>query len=86
MNIRDHKQVTENQVVRLLYSVAFFLILVTTAVLMDLLSQWVKTFGVARFTYELIAWSAHVMLALDMLLFFIYLVFAGWEFVEGLRK
>ncbi|RFP09749.1 hypothetical protein D0T25_29095 [Duganella sp. BJB488] len=82
----DHKQVTRNQVVRLLYSIVFFLILTTTAVSMDLFSQWIKTFGVAEFTYDLIAWSAHAMLALDMLLFFIYLLFAGWEFVKGLRK
>ncbi|WP_332854629.1 hypothetical protein [Duganella sp. S19_KUP01_CR8] len=81
-----HKQVTKNQVARLLYSIAFFLILTTTAVSLDLLSQWVKTLGLAEYTYEVIAWSAHSMLALDMLLFFIYLLFAGWEFVRGLRK
>jgi len=82
----DHKQATKYQVVRLLYSVALFLVLAATAVVLDLLSQWVKILGVADWTYEIIAWSAHGMFALDMLLFFISLLFQGWDFVKGLRK
>lgn len=82
----DHKKVMMSQVVRLLSSIALFLMLAATAVVLDLLSQWVKTLNIADWTYEIIAWSARCMFALDMLLFFVSLLFQSWDFVKGLRK
>jgi hypothetical protein len=82
----DHRQAIRDQVVVLIYSIAFFFLLITAAVALDLLAQWVRTLGVAEFTYQMIAWSAHGMLILDMILFFISLLFAGWEFLKGLGK
>jgi len=81
----DHKQITTDQVVHLLYSLYFFLVLSAAAVGLDLVSQWVRTLGVSAFTYTAIALTAHAMLVLDVLLFLIALLVSGWEFVKGLR-
>lgn len=82
----DHKQAIKDQIVVVLYSLVFFLVLIAAAVTLDLLSQWVKAVGVADYTYKMIAWSAHGMLTVDMILFFISLLVTSWEFVRGLRK
>lgn len=79
----DHNQTVLNQIVRFAYSLAFFLTLSAVAVLVDLLSEWVRQLGVADFTYYLIALTAHFMLVLDVLLFCCFVLYSAWDFLKG---
>jgi len=79
------REITKDQVVSM-YSIAFFVVLTTAAVAMDLLYQWVKTLGVSTYTYLLIALTAHVMLTLDVVLFLVALFVTGWQFVKEVGK
>lgn len=82
----NSKQFTKDQVASLLYSIAFFVTLSASAVALDLLSQWVVTLGVSKYTSTLIALTAHAMLTLDVVLFLTALCFSAWDFFKELRK
>jgi len=68
--MKSPRNIAKDQIAHLLYSVAFFLVLASVAVGLDLLSAWVRQPGVAPFTDLAISLTAHAMMALDMVLFF----------------
>ena len=82
----DRRQVTKDQVINMLYSIAIFIALTAAAVCLDLISQWVKFLGVAKFTYTLVALIAHALLLLDGVLFLAALYFSARDFLRELRK
>ncbi len=82
----NDQKIVLNQIVRLAYSVIFFLVFATAAVALDLLSQWISSLGVTDFTYYLVSLTAHFILLVDVLLFSIFLLFAAWNFLRGLAE
>jgi len=82
----NEQQIVRDQIVRLIYSVIFFLVFATAAVALDLLSQWIRSLGVTDFTFYLVSFTAHFILISDVLLFSVFLLFAAWNFLRGLAK
>ncbi|MTV38126.1 hypothetical protein [Duganella radicis] len=79
----DHKKSMRNQLIRLAYSLVFFIAFTAVAVLADLLSEGIRQLGVADFTYYLVALTARLMLVVDVLLFCYAALFSAWDFLKG---
>ena len=79
----DHKKSMKNQIIRLAYSLFFFIAFTAVAVIADLLSEAIRHLGVGDFTYYLVALTARVMLVLDVLLFLYATIFSAWDFLKG---
>jgi hypothetical protein len=79
----DDKKTMQNQLIRLAYSLVFFIAFTAVAVVADLLSEGIKQLGVADFTYYLVAFTARVMLVIDVLLFMYAAIFSAWNFLKG---
>lgn len=60
----------KDEIVHLLLNIVYFSIICLAAVGLDIFSQRVKIWGVSTFTYEAIYLASHVLLVLDMVLFF----------------
>ena len=82
----DHNKVAKEQLIHLLFGVMFFLIIGIVAVLLDLLSTWVYQIGVSTFTASALSLTAHSMLVLDLVLFFIYLIVASFDLIKRMTK
>ncbi|MYM65539.1 hypothetical protein GTP45_01655 [Pseudoduganella sp. FT55W] len=79
----DHKKTMFSQLIRLAYSLVFFIAFTAVAVVADLLSEGIRQLGVADFTYYLVALTARVLLVLDVLLFLYAAFFSAWDFLKG---
>ena len=79
----DHKKSMHNQLIRLAYSLVFFIAFTAVAVVADLLSEGIRQLGVADFTYYLVALTARLMLVVDVLLFSYAALFSAWDFLKG---
>lgn len=82
----DHNKIAKEQLVHLLFGVLFVLTIGIVAVLLDLLSGWIQTIGVSAFTANALGFTAHAMLVLDLVLFFIYLIVASIDLIRGMLK
>lgn len=79
----DHKKTMQSQLIRLAYSLIFFLAFTAAAVVADLLSEGIRQLGVADFTYFLVALTVRIMLVLDVVLFIYAALFSAWDFLKG---
>jgi hypothetical protein len=79
----DHRKSVKNQLIRLAYSLVFFIAFTSVAVIADLLSEGIRQLGVGDFTYYLVALTARIMLVLDVLLFIYATLFSAWDFLKG---
>jgi len=82
----DHSKVAKEQVLHLVFGAMFFVIIGIFAVGLDLASGFVKHIGVTDFTSQALEISAHAILVLDLVLFFIYLIVTSIEVVKGMVK
>lgn len=82
----DHKKVATEQLIHLWFGLLFVLTIGLVAVFLDLLSGWVQTIGVSSFTANALGFTAHAMLVLDLVLFFMYLVVASIDLIKGMLK
>jgi len=82
----DHNCVIKEQILHIAFGAVFFVIIGMFAVALDLASGLVKKLGVTAFTSQAIELSAHAILVLDLVLFFIYLIVASIELVKGMVK
>lgn len=82
----DHKVVIKEQVLHIIFGAVFFVIIAVFAVGLDLASGFVKGLGVTPFTSQALELSAHAILVLDLVLFFVYLIVASIELAKGMVK
>ncbi len=82
----DHNRVVKEQILHLFFGAAFVVIIGTFAVGLDLASSFVRDLGVSAFTSRALEFSAHAVMVLDLVLFFIYLIVTSIELVRGMLK
>lgn len=82
----DHNRVIKEQILHIFFGAAFFAIIGIFAVGLDLASGYVKGLGVTPFTSQALELSAHAILVLDLVLFFVYLIVASIELVKGMVR
>lgn len=82
----DHYKMVKQQILHLFFGAVFFLIIGAFAVALDLTSGYVASLGVSSFTAHALEFSAHAILLLDLVLFFIYLIVTSFELVKGMLK
>lgn len=82
----DHNKVAKEQILHLIFGAAFVIIIGAFAVGLDLASGLVKQLGVTTFTSQALEFSAHAVMVLDLVLFFVYLIVTSIELVKGMLK
>lgn len=82
----DHNKVVKEQILHLIFGAAFVVIIGAFAVGLDLASSFVKSLGVTAFTSQALEFSAHAVMVLDLVLFFVYLIATSVELVKGMFK
>jgi hypothetical protein len=80
----DHNRVIKEQILHIVFGAAFFVIIGAVAVALDLASGFVKGMGATPFTSQALELSAHAVLLLDLVLFFVYLVVTSIELVKAM--
>lgn len=80
----DHNKIAKEQLLHLVFGALFFAVIGVFAVGLDLASGVVKQLGVTAFTSNALEMSAHALMVLDLLLFFIYLLVTSIELVKGM--
>jgi hypothetical protein len=81
----NHHKVAKEQLLHLVFGAAFFLVIGILAVSLDLLAAWITKLGVSQFTASTLGWTAHAMLVLDLVLFFIYLIATSIDLIRGMK-
>lgn len=81
-----NNQIVKEQLLHILFGAAFFVALAGIAVLLDLASIYVATLGVSSFTQKALEYTAHTMLAVDLVLFLVYLATSSWQLVKEMTK
>jgi hypothetical protein len=79
-------EIVKEQLFHILFGTLLFLALAAIAVLLDLASIYVATLGVSEFTRKALEYTAHVMLAVDLGLFLVYLADSSWKLVKEMTK
>lgn len=79
-------EIVKEQLLHILFGTLLFLALAAIAVLLDLASIYVATLGVSEFTRKALEYTAHVMLAVDLGLFLVYLADSSWKLVKEMTK
>ncbi len=69
-----HNALFKEQLLHMLCGSAIFVVLGGIAVALDLAAAAVEHWGVSVFTHRAVAFTAHAMLVLDLVLFGLYLV------------
>lgn len=82
----DHVKVAKEQILHLLFGFVIVMAIGTFAVGLDILASVLPNIGVSAFTSNAIAFTAHALLATDLVLFFIYIVLASIDIVRGMLK
>lgn len=82
----DHIKVAKEHLLHLVFGVVFFSIILVFAVALDLASRLVLQLGVTPFTGSALELSAHALLVMDLVLFFVYVVAGSIELVKGMTK
>lgn len=82
----QHKDLVKEQVLHLSFGTLVFLALGAIAVALDLFASYVKGLGVSPFTHLAIEYTAHGMLALDLVLFVLYLGKSSYLLVKEMFK
>lgn len=79
----NHNALFREQLVHMLCGSAIFVVLGSIAVALDLAAAAVEQMGVSMFTHRAVELAAHAMLALDLVLFGLYLAKSSWLLVKG---
>ena len=79
-------EIVKEQLFHILFGTLLFLALAAIAVLLDLASIYVASLGVSEFTRKALEYTAHVMLAVDLGLFLVYLADSSWKLVKEMTK
>ena len=82
----DHNKIAKEQLLHLVFGAIFFAIIGVFAVGLDLASGFVKQLGVTAFTSSALEMSAHALMVLDLVLFFVYLLVTSIELVKGMVR
>ena len=82
----DHNKVVKEQILHLFFGAMFVVIIGAFAVGLDLASGFVTGLGVTSFTSQALEFSAHAVMVLDLVLFFVYLIVTSIELVKGMLK
>ena len=78
----DHDSLVKTQLRHLLYGVVIFFAIGLVAVLLDLIASNLGIVGVSSFTSSTLRFTAHAMLVIDLVLFFLYLLAAAVHLVR----
>lgn len=84
--LMNHNRIVKEQILHIAFGAMFFVIIGLFAVGLDLASGMVKKVGVTPFTSSTLELSAHAILVLDLVLFFVYLVMTSIDLVKGMVK
>lgn len=82
----NHNRIIKEQILHIVFGALFFIFIGLFAIGLDLASRYAKQIGVTAFTSQALELSAHAILVLDLVLFFIYLIVASIELVKGMVK
>lgn len=82
----NHRELVKEQLMHMLFGTFIFGVLGGLAVALDLAAGSVQRLGVSLFTQWAIEFSAHVMLAMDLVLFALYLARSGWSLAKETFK
>ena len=82
----NHNKIVKEQLLHLVFGAFFFLVIGAFAVGLDLTSSFVKKLGVTAFTSNALEVSAHALLVLDLVLFFVYLSVTSIELAKGMIR
>lgn len=82
----DHSKIAKEQLLHLVFGALFFAVIGVFAVGLDLASGLVKQLGVTAFTSSALEMSAHTLMVLDLVLFFIDLLVTSIELVRGMVR
>lgn len=82
----DHIKIAKEQLLHLVFGALFFAVIGVFAVGLDLASGLVKQLGVTAFTSSALEMSAHALMVLDLVLFFVYLLVTSIELVRGMVR
>ncbi len=77
-----HNALFREQLLHMLCGSAIFVVLGSIAVALDLAASAVEHMGVSAFTHRAVAFTAHTMLAVDLVLFGLYLAKSSWLLVK----
>lgn len=82
----NHNRIIKEQILHIVFGALFFIFIGLFAIGLDLASGYAKQIGVTTFTSQALELSAHAILVLDLVLFFIYLIVTSIELVKGMVK
>ena len=74
----NHNALFKEQLLHMLFGSAIFVVLGSIAVAPDLAAAAVEHMGVSVFTHRAVELAAHAMLAVDLVLFGLYLAKSSW--------
>lgn len=82
----NHNRIIKEQMLHIAFGALFFMFIGLFAIGLDLTSGYAKQIGVTAFTSQALELSAHAILVLDLVLFFIYLIVTSIELAKGMVK
>ncbi len=82
----NHNGLFKEQLLHMLFGSCIFVVLGGIAVALDLGAAAVAHLGVSKFTHTAVELTAHAMLALDLVLFALYLAKSSWLLVKETFK
>jgi hypothetical protein len=81
-----HKAIVKEQLIHMVLGTFVFIVLGGIAVALDLAAAGVKMLGVSSFTSGAIELTAHIMLVMDLVLFFLYIARTSWALSKEIFK
>jgi hypothetical protein len=82
----DHNKLIREQLLHIVFGSLIFVAIAIAAVALDLLAGYVPSLGVSPFTTHALEFTAHAILVLDLVLFFIYLAVTSVELIKGMKS
>jgi hypothetical protein len=79
----DQKRIVREQLLHLFFGAVIFAAIAQLAVALDLFATWISHLGVSPFTAGALSLTAHGMLVVDLVLFFMYL---GASSIDAIRE
>ncbi|TAM08911.1 MAG: hypothetical protein EPN72_15160 [Nevskiaceae bacterium] len=81
----DQGKLAKEQLIHIVLGSVFFVLIAVAAVALDLLAKWVGTLGVDSFTTGALEIAAHVLLVIDLVLFFVYIFSTSMGLIKGMK-
>jgi H+/Cl- antiporter ClcA len=82
----NHARLAKEQLIHIAFGALFFVVIGVFAVVLDLLANWVSSLRVSQFTSAALGLTAHALLVIDLVLFFVYLVVTSLELIKGMKE